>query len=58
MLVLTLFAEKDKDIIEHLDKLTATDVDKRASKGGRGGKTDYIRRLIREDIAKNGDVKN
>ena len=58
MLCLTLFAEKDKDIIEHLDSITETIDDKRASKGGRGGKTDYIRRLIREDIAKNGGVKN
>lgn len=58
MLVITLFGDKDRDIIEHLDTLTETDEDKRASKGGRGGKTEYIRRLIREDMLKNGGVKN
>ena len=54
MLVITLFGDKDRDIIEHLDGLKETDEQKRASKGGRGGKTEYIRRLIREDIANNG----
>ena len=56
MLVMTLFGDKDRDIIEHLDKLTETDEQKRASKGGRGGKTEYIRNLIREDIARNKGV--
>lgn len=58
MVTLTFFVEKDKDIIDHLESFTATDEQKRQNKGGRGGKTDYIRRLIREDMAKNGGVKN
>ena len=48
--LVTLFGDKDRDIIEHLESMKETDEEKKASKGGRGGRTEYIRRLIREDI--------
>lgn len=50
VLVLTLFADKDIDIIQHLEGIKQSDVEKKETKGGRGGKNEYIRRLIREDI--------
>lgn len=47
------FAEKDQDIIDWLETKTTTLEEKIATKGSRGGKADYIRKLIREDIARN-----
>ena len=52
-LYMVLFPSKDKDIIDRLEEMKETAEEKRATKGGRNGKSDYIRRLIREDIARN-----
>ena len=52
-LYMTFFPSKDQDIIDRLEEMKETDEQKRASKGGRGGKTEYIRKLIREDIERN-----
>ena len=52
ILFITLYADKDADIIEKLEQMKETEAEKKESKGSRGGKTEYIRRLIREDIAK------
>lgn len=52
-LYMVLFPSKDQDIIDRLEEMKETAEQKRESKGGRNGKSDYIRRLIREDIAKN-----
>ncbi len=51
-LYMVFFPEKDQDIIDRLEEMKETDESKRATKGGRNGKSEYIRRLIREDIAK------
>lgn len=50
---LTLFPDKDQDIIDRLEEVKETAESKFLSKGGRGGKNEYIRQLIREDIARN-----
>ena len=50
---MVLFPSKDQDIIDRLEEMKETAEQKREIKGGRNGKSDYIRRLIREDIAKN-----
>jgi hypothetical protein len=55
--LITFFPE-DKDLLEWLDSKKETIEQKRATKGGRGGRTEYIRQLIREDMLKNGGVKN
>ena len=55
-LYMVLFPSKDQDIIDRLEEMKETAVQKRESKGGRNGKSDYIRRLIREDIARNKGV--
>jgi hypothetical protein len=52
-LYMVLFPSKDQDIIDRLEEMKETAESKHATKGGRNGKSDYIRRLIREDIAKN-----
>ena len=52
-LYMVLFPRKDQDIIDRLEEMKETAEEKRANKGGRNGKSDYIRRLIREDIARN-----
>ena len=52
-LYMVLFPSKDQDIIDRLEEMKETAEQKRATKGGRNGKSDYIRRLIREDIARN-----
>lgn len=52
-LYMVLFPSKDQDIIDRLEEMKETAAQKRATKGGRNGKSDYIRRLIREDIARN-----
>ena len=52
-LYMVLFLSKDQDIIDRLEEMKETSEEKRATKGGRNGKSDYIRRLIREDIARN-----
>ena len=55
---MVLFPSKDQDIIDRLEEMKETAEEKRAKKGGRNGKSDYIRRLIREDIADNGKQEN
>ena len=55
-LYMVLFPSKDQDIIDRLEEMKETSEQKRESKGGRNGKSDYIRRLIREDIARNKKV--
>lgn len=55
-LYIVLFASKDQDIIDRLEEMKETAESKHATKGGRNGKSDYIRRLIREDIARNKEV--
>ena len=55
-LYMVLFPSKDQDIIDRLEEMKETAEQKRESKGGRNGKSDYIRRLIREDIARNKGV--
>ena len=55
-LYMVLFPNKDQDIIDRLEEMKETAEEKRATKGGRNGKSDYIRRLIREDIARNKGV--
>ena len=55
-MLFTFNAEKDRDIIQRLEAMKETEEHKRATKGGRGGRTEYIRRLIREDIARNKGV--
>lgn len=55
-LYMVLFPSKDQDIIDRLEEMKETAEQKRENKGGRNGKSDYIRRLIREDIAKNKGV--
>ena len=55
-LYMTFFPSKDQDIIDRLEEMKETAESKRATKGGRNGKSDYIRRLIREDIARNKGV--
>ena len=57
-LYMVLFPSKDQDIIDRLEEMKETAEQKRATKGGRNGKSDYIRRLIREDIARNKSVNN
>ena len=57
-LYMVLFPSKDQDIIDRLEEMKETAEQKRESKGGRNGKSDYIRRLIREDIARNSSVDN
>lgn len=52
-LYMVLFPSKDQDIIDRLEEMKETAEEKRQSKGGRNGKSDYIRKLIREDIARN-----
>jgi phosphoglycolate phosphatase-like HAD superfamily hydrolase len=54
-ILLTFFPE-DKDLLEWLDSKKETAEEKRASKGGRGGRTEYIRQLIREDMQRNKGV--
>lgn len=49
---LTLHPTKDQDIIDRLEEMKETTESKHATKGGRNGKSEYIRRLIREDIAR------
>lgn len=56
-LLLTFFPE-DKDLLDWLDKKRETVEQKRESKGARGGRTEYIRQLIRKDMQRNSDVKN
>ena len=46
-LYITLFNDADRDIIEHLEKMTTH---KYMKNGGRAGKSEYIRNLIRADI--------
>ena len=53
---MVLFPSKDQDIIDRLEEMKETAEQKRESKGGRNGKSDYIRRLIREDIEKQKGV--
>lgn len=55
---MTLHKTKDQDIIDRLEEMKETAESKHATKGGRNGKSDYIRRLIREDIARNPSVNN
>lgn len=55
-LYIVLFPHKDQDIIDRLEEMKETAEQKRESKGGRNGKSDYIRRLIREDIARNKEA--
>ena len=55
-LYMVLFPSKDQDIIDRLEEMKETTESKQATKGGRNGKSDYIRKLIREDIAKNKGV--
>ena len=55
-LYIVLFPSKDQDIIDRLEEMKETAESKHATKGGRNGKSDYIRRLIREDIARNKEV--
>ena len=55
---MTLHKTKDQDIIARLEEMKETAESKQATKGGRNGKSDYIRRLIREDIANNGKQEN
>jgi hypothetical protein len=57
-LYIVLFPSKDQDIIDRLEEMKETAEQKRESKGGRNGKSDYIRKLIREDIARNSSVNN
>ena len=57
-LYMVLFPSKDQDIIDRLEEMKETAEQKRESKGGRNGKSEYIRRLIREDIARNPSVNN
>lgn len=57
-LYMVLFPNKDQDIIDRLEEMKETAEEKRATKGGRNGKSDYIRRLIREDIARNPNINN
>ena len=52
-LYIVLFPSKDQDIIDRLEEMKETAESKHATKGGRNGKSDYIRRLIREDIERN-----
>ena len=52
-LYIVLFPNKDQDIIDRLEEMKETAESKHATKGGRNGKSDYIRNLIREDIARN-----
>ena len=52
-LYMVLFPSKDQDIIDRLEEMKETAESKHATKGGRNGKSDYIRKLIREDIEKN-----
>ncbi len=47
---MTLFPNGDQDIIDRLEQVKETALTK---DGNRGGKAEYVRRLIREDIAKN-----
>lgn len=55
-LYIVLFPSKDQDIIDRLEEMKETAESKHATKGGRNGKSDYIRNLIREDIARNKGV--
>lgn len=48
-LYITFFEDTDKDIIEHLNTFTASPEERL---GGRMGKSEYIRKLIRADISK------
>ena len=51
---LTFFPSKDQDIIDKLEEEKENALEKT---GKRGGKGEYIRRLIREDIARNRTEK-
>ena len=51
-ILLTFFPE-DADIVEWLDTKKETASTKKETKGGRGGRCEYIRQLIRQDMAKN-----